>query len=82
MDIKFNKIGTILNSSDNREKFIKIQPCEENNPNGGLGILILVSSENHFTHSSDFAYDDWVMNCDELKNYLENTGWVIDWRNN
>ena len=82
MGIKFNKVGTILNSSDSREKFIKIQPCEENNPNSGLGILILVSSENHFTHSSDFAYDDGVMNCDELKNYLENTGWVIDWRNN
>ncbi|EPI0296140.1 hypothetical protein F8058_002107, partial [Neisseria gonorrhoeae] len=55
------------------EKFIKIIDGQENTG----GFLILLSSNDKF--SSFDSYDDWVENLEILKEYLQESHWIIKW---
>lgn len=68
MDIKFNTLGV-----NPEEKFIKIIDDQENTG----GFLILLSSNDKF--SSFDSYDDWVENLEILKEYLQESHWIIKW---
>lgn len=73
MEIKFNTLGVILNGVNPGEKFIKIIDDQENTG----GFLILLSSNDKF--SSFDSYDDWVENLEILKEYLQESHWIIKW---
>ncbi|KLR87475.1 hypothetical protein M791_04975 [Neisseria gonorrhoeae MU_NG26] len=73
MEIKFNTLGVILNGVNPEEKFIKIIDGQENTG----GFLILLSSNDKF--SSFDSYDDWVENLEILKEYLQESHWIIKW---
>lgn len=61
-------MGSIL-----KKKFIKIIDDQENTG----GFLILLSSNDKF--SSFDSYDDWVENLEILKEYLQESHWIIKW---
>ncbi|ENS6294599.1 hypothetical protein G6792_002201, partial [Neisseria gonorrhoeae] len=63
----------ILNGVNPEEKFIKIIDGQENTG----GFLILLSSNDKF--SSFDSYDDWVENLEILKEYLQESHWIIKW---
>lgn len=73
MEIKFNTLRVILNGVNPEEKFIKIIDGQENTG----GFLILLSSNDKF--SSFDSYDDWVENLEILKEYLQESHWIIKW---
>ena len=73
MEIKLNTLGVILNGVNPEEKFIKIIDDQENTG----GFLILLSSNDKF--SSFDSYDDWVENLEILKEYLQESNWIIKW---
>lgn len=73
MEIKFNILGIILNGANPEEKFIKIIDDQENTG----GFLVLLSSNDKF--SSFNSYDDWVENLEILKEYLQESNWIIKW---
>lgn len=73
MEIKFNILGIILNGANPEEKFIKIIDDQENTG----GFLILLSSNDEFLPSN--SYDDWVENLEILKEYLQESNWIIKW---
>ena len=73
MEIKFNILGIILNGANPEEEFIKIIDDQENTE----GFLILLSSNDKF--SSFDSYDDWVENLEILKEYLQESNWIIKW---
>ncbi|HGP7575842.1 TPA: hypothetical protein ACLUM7_002115 [Neisseria gonorrhoeae] len=66
-------MGVILNGVNPEEKFIKIIDGQENTG----GFLILLSSNDKF--SSFDSYDDWVENLEILKEYLQESHWIIKW---
>ncbi|EMU4377078.1 hypothetical protein E0J68_002168, partial [Neisseria gonorrhoeae] len=66
-------LGVILNGVNPEEKFIKIIDDQENTG----GFLILLSSNDKF--SSFDSYDDWVENLEILKEYLQESHWIIKW---
>ncbi|ENX7168411.1 hypothetical protein DV048_12290, partial [Neisseria gonorrhoeae] len=66
-------LGVILNGVNPEEKFIKIIDGQENTG----GFLILLSSNDKF--SSFDSYDDWVENLEILKEYLQESHWIIKW---
>lgn len=73
MEIKFNILGIILNGANPEEKFIKIIDDQENTG----GFLILLSSNDKFLPFNN--YDDWVENLEILKEYLQESNWIIKW---
>ncbi|WP_297954980.1 hypothetical protein [uncultured Neisseria sp.] len=73
MEIKFNILGIILNGANPEEKFIKIIDDQENTG----GFLVLLSSNDKFSSFND--YDDWVENLEILKEYLQESNWIIKW---
>ena len=73
MEIKFNILGIILNGANPEEKFIKIIDDQENTG----GFLILLSSNDKFLPFN--CYDDWVENLEILKEYLQESNWIIKW---
>lgn len=74
MEIKFNILGIILNGANPKEKFIKIIDDQENTG----GFLILLSSNDKFLPFFN-SYDDWVENLEILKEYLQESNWIIKW---
>ena len=73
MEIKFNILGIILNGANPEEKFIKIIDDQENT----CGFLILLYSNDKFLPFN--SYDDWVENLEILKEYLQESNWIIKW---
>ena len=73
MEIKFNTLGVILNGGNPEEKFIKIIDDQENTG----GFLILLSSNDKFLPFN--SYDDWIENLEILKEYLQESNWIIKW---
>ncbi|SUA20351.1 Uncharacterised protein [Neisseria gonorrhoeae] len=54
----------------------KIHKIIDGQENTG-GFLILLSSNDKF--SSFDSYDDWVENLEILKEYLQESHWIIKW---
>ena len=73
MEIKFNILGIILNGANPEEKFIKIIDDQKNTG----GFLILLSSNDKSLPFN--SYDDWIENLEILKEYLQESNWIIKW---
>lgn len=71
--LKFDTRGVILNSRNPQEKFIKIIDDKENTG----GFIIFLSGNGNFLFPD--SYDDWVEDLAALKQYLQETAWIIDW---
>lgn len=69
-EIIINKYGKIL-KGDYKGRTVFIQDDKENTG----GFLILISQEK----KSNFGYDDWVENYDDLKKYFLESKWEIEW---
>lgn len=73
MKIKLNTIGKILNG-EYQNWYILIE--DDTGNTGGYLILIFNQLE---INESRIGYDDWVEDYKALEEYLEETGWRIEW---
>jgi hypothetical protein len=71
-EIKINNLGKII-QGDNKGWFIKI--IDDRKISGGF--LILISPNKDFLEE---AYDNWVLNYEELKNHFIESKWIIQWQ--
>lgn len=70
MDIVFDKVGKIMSG---QEKGHYVKFIEDTKNTGGY--LILTSS----TIDMLDGFDNWVESADDMKRYISESNWVIEW---
>jgi hypothetical protein len=70
--IEIGKIGKI-SAGDNKGWQLKVINDEKNTG----GYLVVISRD--FSNPQAEAYDDWVDSLESLKQYFEESKWVVEW---